>query len=132
MRRMICKYPGDPPVEVVEMTRAEFLARFPDRGTTITSAGPDGVVTSEYYAAPPDAIYCDSCNDDPGSTVYLYAGSRGYCPDCFRDSLEEYCKPAEPYDRATVERHSAAGPCQCQDCRAYQAAHSKMMDGPSD
>jgi hypothetical protein len=96
MRKMICRYPGDPEVEVLELSRAEFLVMFPDRGTRITSADPrTGVITSEYFAAPADHIVCDLCNSDPREMIYLYAGNHGYCKKCFEEGIVKYCVPVD-------------------------------------
>lgn len=94
MRRMICRYPGDPPVTVTEMSRSEFFDTFPpdDRKMTITAYEPGGAVASEEVIPMGAEIHCDMCNADPGDKLYLLGRSRAYCPACFKEGLERYCK----------------------------------------
>jgi hypothetical protein len=90
VKRFICRYPGDPPIEVLELTRAEFLEMFPDRSITITGFDPSTGLTEGHYF-PMDEICCDLCNADPGEVIYLYAGTHARCKTCFEQNLKRYC-----------------------------------------
>ena len=88
-------YPGDPPVEVVEMTRAEFLEAYPRHPIVFTSVEPDGSIKRKEYQVGPDDIQCDLCCADPGETVWvLRLGTvvRGHCADCARQGWLPYCE----------------------------------------
>ena len=90
MERFILRYPGDPPAEVVKMTRGEFLAAYP-RGPIVISF-PGSVEPDEVYPMEPDQIQCDLCGADPGDTTYVLYGTRGYCPRCADEHIKPYCK----------------------------------------
>jgi hypothetical protein len=88
MRYFIVRYPGDPPLPVTEMSRAEFLERFPREPVTITRVINEHTYIERYHS---DAIVCDFCNDDPGDTVYVYASFYGICAACFKRRISPYC-----------------------------------------
>lgn len=87
-------YPGDPPLEVLRMSRAEFLAAHPRRPIEIGTLGPDGeYILKEQIPMAPDEIICDFCNADPGDEVWVYNGMRGYCRACAKQQWFEYLTP---------------------------------------
>lgn len=88
MKKFVMRYPGDPPLPVEELTRAEFLERFP-RGPVRITAG------SEVIEIPVDAdeVICDWCNQDPSDVVVVYGdGLRGYCKPCAERQWYPYCQ----------------------------------------
>lgn len=101
MKRLICRYPGDPPIEVLEMNQEEFLRAFPRRPTVLSYQNPDGTWTEEVLQEfKPHEILCDLCSapyDDPTGLepIYLYGGSHGRCQRCYKKSLEQYCTEAK-------------------------------------
>src|SRR4051812_39099822 len=95
MKLFIMKFPGDPPMAVTEITRAEFLALCPRQPIRLTN-----LVTGAYEEFPMgyNEIYCDFCNDDPGETVVTLAPAkdktrilRGYCLPCAKKMWYRYC-----------------------------------------
>jgi len=94
MRFMTMFYPGDPPIPVTEMTRAEFIHHHPRTPYRITD-----LVTGEYteYPVPPDEVVCDSCNGDCGDTVVVLGeGLRGVCLKCAQEDWYPHCKECDP------------------------------------
>lgn len=97
MKQYVMRYPGDPPMNVYEMTRAEFLLLCPRRPIVLEGwGGPEGY-SREEIPVEPDCICCDFCNADPGDTVYAYGNaatgslSRAYCPKCAKEHWLPYC-----------------------------------------
>jgi hypothetical protein len=90
------EYPGDPPSQIIEMTRAEFQQGFRPSHWTISDL--DGGNASTGVIEPED-IRCDSCNDNPGDTVYVWiygrGGCRGYCKTCFDERFKKHCTKLE-------------------------------------
>ncbi len=64
MKTRTMHFPGDPPMRVTEMTRAEFL-----------------------HLVRADEVLCDFCGRDPGAAMVMLATERGrilrgYCLEC--------------------------------------------------
>jgi hypothetical protein len=98
VKRYVFRYPGDPPVEVLETSRDEFLALFPRtpmRIGTLTDSGEMADV--EEFPMAPDEIRCDLCGakyDDPTGMepIFVYNRSRTKCDKCWRESgYQEKC-----------------------------------------
>jgi len=88
MRRYTMRYPGDPAMQVMEMSRQEFLEAFPRTPTQLIDLGTGEVLERIEYG--PDEIICDLCDGDPGDTVFL-VGPKGICRSCFEKRLKRYC-----------------------------------------
>jgi hypothetical protein len=92
VKQLVCRYPGDPPVEVLELSREEFLKLCPREPITLTSFDPvSGTIEKESFPMGFDEIYCDLCNEDPGETIYLYARTQARCKSCYNKALKRYC-----------------------------------------
>jgi hypothetical protein len=90
--RRTVRFPGDPPVILVEMTRAKFLELFPREPIRIQDPRTGAVVAQ--HEMEPDDIACDSCNDDPGAVVVVVGemGELGaYCLKCAKESWFPHC-----------------------------------------
>jgi hypothetical protein len=92
MIRYRMTYPGDPPSQVIEMTRAEFQADFRPSHWTLSDPSGDNVTT---FPVGMEDIQCDGCNVDPGDTIFVWlygrGGCKGYCQDCFNELFKEHC-----------------------------------------
>jgi hypothetical protein len=83
MKRFVMRYPGDPPVEVRQMNRQEFLREFPRTPMLI-----NGEVLHEFG---PDEIYCGLCAKDPGDEIFV-CRQRAHCRECHDQYDKPYCK----------------------------------------
>lgn len=85
------KYPGNPKIHIVRLTRAQFFQLYPPAGRTVRL---HDMSTGETLEEIPmnETIACDVCNEDPGDTIYLQGGTRARCQSCF-DSIKRYCTP---------------------------------------
>lgn len=88
MRLFILRYPGDPELPLVEMSRKQFQFLFPDRKITWTFG--DG--STQVTPIDPEDIACDACSADPENTIYLLNGSRAYCTACYTTRLAQHCE----------------------------------------
>ncbi len=90
MKKMTMRYPGDPPMPVIEMSRNEFLDRYPRTPMVIHNLDTG---ERDMYPTPPNEIRCDFCNEDPGETVVVLGdGLRGYCLNCAKSNWYPHCK----------------------------------------
>ena len=95
MKHYTMKYPGDPVMLVLEMTREEFLFYCPRQNITIHDMS--GVEPTQVIPMSTNEIYCDLCSSDPGEQVFAlatrkYRIMRGYCTQCAKESWLPYCK----------------------------------------
>lgn len=86
MTPMICRYPGDPPITVTEMTRTEFLQLFPRAPIEIHTA-------SSVKEIPMQAneIWCDGCGDDPGDYILMVGNTKAMCRRCATETYLPHC-----------------------------------------
>jgi len=89
MKQFTLHYPGDPAIQIFEMTRREFLDAFPRTPTQLIDLSTGQVMEQIEYR--PDEIICDLCDADPDDTVFL-VGPKGICRSCFEKRLKRYCK----------------------------------------
>lgn len=92
MKKFVMRYPEDPPCEVLRLSRAEFFQMFPQaerfvRVVGLTGSG-DMVLHDEIPMG--ETICCDSCNGDPGDSMWLVDGSTVHCDECYGTSLAKY------------------------------------------
>ena len=90
MKTLIMRYPGDPPVKVEVMNRAEFFERFPPSERCMWIGTPEE--PRKEVVPFGETICCDFCNNDPGNLLYLIGETRAYCSTCFKKLHERYCK----------------------------------------
>jgi len=88
MKTYRMEYPGDPPSTVIEMSRAEFLERYPDRKGMVESFEPYQKTVFDLG----DNLHCDCCNAWLYETVWVWVeGNRGYCEECWLAWLKPNC-----------------------------------------
>ena len=93
MKTFTMRYPGDPHVEIIEMTREEFLAAFPDRKLVLVGYDDQGNETNRQEYPLGDDVVCDLCNAEITGTLYLgYRGSRAHCPACAAQGWRPWCQ----------------------------------------
>lgn len=94
MKTYVLNYPGDPPCEILEMSREEFLALFPRTPIQTTTFAPDGQLYIERQHLEPDEIICDYCCADPGPTVWVCERQKAVCCCCWLKAWKPYCEEA--------------------------------------
>ena len=95
MKSYVMNYPGDPPMQVIEMTREQFLYYCPRQNITIRDMNSDK--PPQVIPMGTDDIYCDFCNEDPGEGITVLATQQGhimraYCTLCAKDRWHPHCK----------------------------------------
>ncbi len=95
MKSYVMLYPGDPPMQVIEMSREQFLYYCPRHPVTISHPGSD--IPTQVFPMRQDEIICDMCNADPGDLVTVLATQKGhimraYCEPCAKESWMPHCK----------------------------------------
>lgn len=88
MRLLTMQYPGDPPVQCLDMSMQEFLVRYPRTPMRICSA-----TAIKEIPMPANLVICDCCNAElkPDDRVMLVGGTRGYCPQCATQNVLPHC-----------------------------------------
>lgn len=90
MKHFIMNYPGDPPENVTLMNRQEFKAAHPRTPWKISDLS-TGEVLKEI-PIDEDEVICDLCNADPIDTIYVIGTGRGYCGQCAKECVLDYCQ----------------------------------------
>lgn len=94
MIRYTLLYPGDPPMEVMHMSRGEFLTAYPRQPIRIGTIGLHGeFLLQELIPMQPDEVICDLCGGDPRDEVWVYNGMRGYCRSCAESCWFDHLTP---------------------------------------
>ena len=92
MQKYTLLFPGDPPITVLRLSRAEFLRRFP-RSPVQIETHVEGHTYIEKIELDEGYVHCDFCNDDPGEEVWVYHDCKGYCRKCAERQWFPYLRP---------------------------------------